>query len=370
MTRNAIRRTLLAVAALALCTSAVWSQADTTRLDGRITNAGKSLVGVQVIFSQLDTLNVYRATTDKYGTISILDVPRGTYVVSVLNAAGDKLFRKTLDLTSAPDAPIRLDLEISGAPAAPVPSASSPAPAAAPSPESAREAEIDAQIRRYESAVRAGDHQTEIAALKAIVAADPARWDYFESLGNAQFSLGDFENAAQSFDKGIQAAQQFLSNTASDRSVITKSDRDRARAGMSQMLLNQGNAFLKLKKNDEAISAYTRSAESAANPAAAYFNLCIIHYNARDVARAVDACDKTTAADPGKAEAYFLKGAMLFTEAKPDKNGKVTAPPGTSEALHKYLELAPQGSYASNAKQMLEYIGAKPAAPEKSVKKP
>src|SRR5271167_950332 len=116
MNAKSIRR-LLATVALALCAPASWAQASLTRADGRITDAGKSLPGVQVILSNQDTLQAYRATTDKYGTFSIPEVARGTYIVSILNAAGDKLFRKTLQLTSAPDAPIRLDLDISGAPA-------------------------------------------------------------------------------------------------------------------------------------------------------------------------------------------------------------------------------------------------------------
>jgi hypothetical protein len=37
---------------------------------------------------------------------------------------------------------------------------------------------------------------------------------------------------------------------------------------------------------------------------------------------------------------------------------KMVAPPGTAEAFNKYLELAPTGSYADVAKQMLASIGA------------
>lgn len=365
--------TLLAVIAFALCAPAAWPQASLTRAEGRVTDAGKSLPGVQVILSHQDTLQVYRATTDKYGEFFIPDVARGTYVVSVLSAAGDKLFRKTLELASAPDAAIHLDIEVSvaaaGPPSKPAPAAA-PAPATAPAPPSARDAELDTLIRRYESALRAGDHQAEIAALKAIVAADPTRWDYFESLGDAQLNLGEYENAAQSFDKGIQAAQQFLSGTTSNESNILKSDRDRAKAGMAAMLVSQGNAFLKLKKNNEAVAAYTRAAELAPNPATAYFNLCVIHYNTKSFDGAMDACDKAIAADPNNADAYFIKGSLLFAGSKSDKNGKVTAPPGTADALNKYLELAPQGAYANNAKQMLEYIGARAASSDKSGKRP
>ena len=350
------------VAALAFCAFAVWPQSDLTRLDGRITNAGKSAVGVRVVLSHQETYMAYRATTDKYGTFSISDVPRGAYLVSILNAADDVLFRKVLSLTSAPDAPIRLDIDVAGEPPKPPPS-SEPSPAPAPAapasaPRSAKDAEFDALVRRYDSALRAGDHPAEIAALKAIVAADPARWDYFEPLGNAQLSAGDYEGAAQSFSKGVEAAQQFISDTSSKESVMTKSDRERARTGMAEMLLSEGNAYLKLKKDDEAIAAYTRAAELSAVPATAYFNLCVAHYNARKFDGALEACDKAIAADPHRADAFYIKGALLYASGKQDKSGKVIAPRGTVEALRKYLDLVPQGAQAESARQMLQSIAA------------
>jgi tetratricopeptide (TPR) repeat protein len=364
-------RAVVAVVALAICAPAASPQANLTRAEGRVTDAGKSLPGVRVILSHQDTLQVYRATTDKYGEFFISDVARGPYVVSVLNAAGDTLFRKTLELASAPDAPIHLDIEISPAPAGP---ASSPAPATPPatarSAKNSRNAQLDTLIGRYDSALRASDPQAEIAALKAIVAADPTRWDYFDALGNVQMNLGEYENAAQSFDKGIEAAQQFASGTASNESNILQSDRDRAKEGMAEMLVNQGKAFLKLKKNNEAIAAYTKAAELARDPATAYFNLCVIHYNTRSLDGALEACDKAIAANPGRADAYFIKGSLLVAGSKPDVNGKVTAPSGTAEALNKYLELAPQGAHANEVKQMLERIRPRAEASGKSGKRP
>ena len=137
-----------------------------------------------------------------------------------------------------------------------------------------------------------------------------------------------------------------------------KSDLERAKAGMADMLLSEGNAYLKLKKYDEAMGAYTRAAELSRDPATAYFDLCVAHYNARKMEGALEACDKAIAADPRRADAYYIKGALLFTSATQDKNGKVIAPPGTVEAFKKYLELAPQGAEAKSARQMLEYLAA------------
>jgi len=363
-------RMLLSVLALSLCASPVRPQASLTRADGRITDAGKSLPGVQVVLSHQDTFQVYRATTDKYGTFSIPDVVRGTYIVSILNATGGKLFRKTLELTSEPDAPIRIDIDISGTPATPAKPASNAAPSQPSQAQNAQPSANNALISKYNAALAANDNQAAITALKAIVAADPTRWDFFEALGDMQYNAADYENAAASFEKGIQAARQFLSTPPSTESKLMNSDRDRAKSGIAQMLLNQGNAYLKLKKNDEAIVSYTKAAEVAPDPATAYFNLCVIHYNAGQIDGALDACDKAIAANPNRPDAYFIKGSLLLAASKTDKDGKVTAPPGTADALKKYLQLAPQGPYAAQVKQMLAYIGVKPDSPAASGRNP
>ncbi|HVN08913.1 MAG TPA: tetratricopeptide repeat protein [Patescibacteria group bacterium] len=353
--------------AFALCALSARAQSNLTRVDGRITKEGKSLVGARVVLSQQETFMAFRATTDKYGTFSISDVPRGDYLVSILNATDDVLFRKVLSLTSAPDAPVRLDLEISPAYAAAAvapanPSTSAPSPAAAPPrsnpPEDPKAAEIGALNRRYIAAQRSGDQKEEIAALKALVAADPTRWDYFEALGDVQLKTEDYEGAAQSYGKGVESAQRFISSTSSDGSVITKSDRDRAKSGMSAMLLSQGNAYLKLKKEAEAIASYTKSAELSPDPATAYYNLCVVHYNARKVEGAIDACDKAIAANPSRADTYFIKGAFLIMSGEKEKDGSMKPPPGAVAALKKYLELAPDGTYAKDVKRLLEYLGA------------
>ena len=73
----------------------------------------------------------------------------------------------------------------------------------------------------------------------------------------------------------------------------------------------------------------------------------------------MDACDKAIPADPNKADAYFIKGSLLIAGSKTDSSGKVIAPPGTEEALSKYLQLAPDGPHAKDVKEMLTYIGSK-----------
>jgi tetratricopeptide (TPR) repeat protein len=138
-----------------------------------------------------------------------------------------------------------------------------------------------------------------------------------------------------------------------------KADPAKAKAGVAQMLTNEGNAYLKLKKNDQAIAAYTKAASMDPNPGTAYFNICATQYNSGNTEGALAACDKAIAADPNRADAYFIKGSLMVGESKLDKDGKLQAPAGASDALNKYLELAPDGPHANDVKAMLQAIGAK-----------
>jgi TonB family protein len=71
------------------------------------------------------------------------------------------------------------------------------------------------------------------------------------------------------------------------------------------------------------------------------------------------ACDKAIAADPKKADAYFVKALSLFGGGKLNPEGKYIPPLGTIDALDKYLSLAPDGPHANDAKQMVAFAYSK-----------
>jgi len=72
-----------------------------------------------------------------------------------------------------------------------------------------------------------------------------------------------------------------------------------------------------------------------------------------DVDATPAACSKAIAANPTRADAYFVKGSALFAQGK-DINGKYVAPPESVDALKKYLEFAPDGPHAVEVRQMLQ----------------
>jgi hypothetical protein len=84
----------------------------------------------------------------------------------------------------------------------------------------------------------------------------------------------------------------------------------------------------------------------------------------------VAAADKAIASDPNTALLYYLKAQGLVSKATVDaKTQRIVLPPGCAEAYQKYLELAPTGPYAADAKGILEQAGTKVNSSFKAGKK-
>src|ERR1700674_4762553 len=208
----------------------------------------------------------------------------------------------------------------------------------------------NALITQVNAAMQARSYQEAANGLLQLIQLEPSRYQYYLGLGTAQLDLGKYEDTVQTLDKGIQLAR----NTTDP-----KDDPARNKAAIGQMLTIQGNAYLKLHRNADAVADFEKAASIDPNPATVYFNLCATQYNAGNMEGAVGDCNKAIAADPTKADAYFIKGSALYGNGKLDKQNKYVVPPGTIEALKKYLELAPEGGHATDVKAMLEALDEK-----------
>ena len=212
----------------------------------------------------------------------------------------------------------------------------------------------NALVAKAQAALDAKQWPDAEAALKQLSSSEP-RWEYFEALGAAQFNQGHYADSLGSYQRAIDLAQKDLAQK--DLAQKDLAGKSANAAAIAQMYTAIGNANLKLKKNDAAIAAYTKAATLSPNPAVAYFNLCATMYNmGQPAAKTAAACDKAIAADPKKADAYFVKGSSLYGEGAVDKSNKFVVPPGAVEALKQYLVLAPDGSHAQDAKQMLDAL--------------
>jgi len=349
----------MAIFIFMLGASAAWSQATAGKVQGRITNGGKPLANADVVLTNADNGKIYKMKTDKDGQFSGVGIQFGVYDEEVTDVSGEKLFKKKVQITGEGGAVDNLSIEIA-----------SGKPGTGPSKEEYEKMKaerekglgLNALITQYNAAQAAKDWQQSADILQKMIAAAPARWEYQQALGNMQFNLGQYEEAVATYEKVIPLAQNA---TQTD----PKADPAKAKAAVAQMLGSEGNSYLKLKKNPEAIAAFTKAAEMDPNPGTAYFNICATQYNSGDTQGALTACDKAIAADPNRADSYFIKGSLLMGNSKQGKDGKLEAPAGTAEALNKYLELAPDGPHANDVKQMLAFIGAKVETTYKEKKK-
>ena len=122
---------------------------------------------------------------------------------------------------------------------------------------------------------------------------------------------------------------------------------------------NLGEALAMAGKIPEAQAAYEAAAQADPKSAATrYANETIIMDRVGNLDATVAAADKAIAADPNKPIPYYLKGKALINKASVDpKTNKIIAPPGCAEAYQKYLELAPDGPFAADAKSVLAEMG-------------
>jgi tetratricopeptide (TPR) repeat protein len=122
-----------------------------------------------------------------------------------------------------------------------------------------------------------------------------------------------------------------------------------------------GEVYASTNKISDATASYDAAAKlQPANAAMYYTNETIVLSRAGQTDATIAAADKAIAADPSKPVPYYLKGQALISKATVDpKTQKIVAPPGTAEAYNKYLELAPNGPMAPEAKSILAEIGEK-----------
>jgi len=165
-----------------------------------------------------------------------------------------------------------------------------------------------------------------------------------------------YNDAIASFKKGIEV------NAASKKPAPLD-------AGIAWNTI--GNTEAKLGKLTESEEAYDNAVKIApASAGMVYGNEAAVLFNAGHGDEAAAAADKAIAADPTKADPYYIKGQALVAKVTVDKNGKYVIPPGTIEAYQKFLELTPPESpRATEVKEILtgmgETITTKYKAPKK-----
>lgn len=220
-----------------------------------------------------------------------------------------------------------------------------------------KQARADMQAGNYPSAIKT---MTDATTAKPDV---PLLWD---TLGDAQL---DEAVAAETAAKASHAKDSSLPGkytaavTSYQKALELNAKAPRPDDQTTAVVNNQlGVALGKLGRTQDAAAAYDAAAKAdPKNAAKYYYNEAATLYNA-GVAKGnmdgvAEAADKTIAADPTKADAYYLKTQALASQITTTPDGKFVAPPGFVDACNKYLELAPNGIHAADVKTLLAALG-------------
>ncbi len=352
-------RIALIVLAVGWCVPATFAQNNSVQGACKDVD-GKPLTGAVVSFTSLDTGRKYTLKTDKKGQYFSLGFEMGKYLV-VLTKDGKKLDQVNNFVVQADQNTLDFDLKKSQEQSAQQ-QGISPEQLQKMKEQQEKQAkegniikQLNEKLAAASDATKAKNYDQAISVLTEATQLDATRALVWIKLGDAYSSSADtqtdpaektkrWDEAIADYKKGIDLAPQPTSKL---------SDQD-----LASCYNNLAKAYGQENKTDDAIQAYNQAAQL--NPTGAgqyYFNLGATLTNSGKVDDAIAAFDKAIAADPTRAEAYYWKGVNLLGKAT-TKDGKMTAPDGTAEALNKYLELKPDGQFADAAKQMLAMIGA------------
>jgi len=361
---------LSAVLAVGLCAAPVFGQAAGS-VKGVCKDAdGKPIVEAIVVYSNLDNGQKYALKTNKKGEYFSLGISPGKYNVTLYKSPDDQKAGKEMDHANGFQVQLdenTLDFDVKK-------EQESAAKGQGLTPEQIKQMQeqqekakkevntvkaLNDKLNAAKTAADAGDYDTAIAALNDANQMDPSRdlvWfklgDYYRMSANKQTDSAEKQKRLGSAIEAYQKAVQIKQAAPADK------DPGAGAKTLAAYYNNLAEAYSKTGKIDDAVKTYAMSAQADPGSAAqAYFNTGAVLTNAGKADDAIAAFDKCIAADPTRAEAYYQKGVNLLGKATL-QGDKTVAVPGTTEAFQKYLELAPNGPNAQNAKDMLASIGS------------
>jgi len=344
----------LALVALFLVPALAGAQ-DTAKIHGHVQDpANAPIANAQVVLSTEGNgkTPAYTFTTDANGDYKGEGIKPGTYYAILFAKPGQAVDRfENVKFTAGTDTLQDFDLSradyISKLP---------PEQRKALEEAKAKNAEINKEnqsvgklndlLKQARAANAAKKYDDAATAMQQATTIKPDAAVLWLELGIAQTGQKKYDDAATSLKKAMDL------DTASK-----KPNPDIQAADDNAM----GEVYANTNKVSDAAASYDAAAKlQPANAGMFYTNETIVLSRTGQTDATIAAADKAIAADPTRPIPYYLKGQALISKATVDpKTQKIIAPPGTAEAYNKYLELAPNGPMAPEAKSILAEIGEK-----------
>lgn len=217
---------------------------------------------------------------------------------------------------------------------------------------------LNEKLNAAKAAADAGDYDTAIATLSEANQLDPSRDLIWFKLGDYYRMSAPKQSDPAEKQKRLDSAVEAYQKAVDIKKAATNDKDPNATKNLAAYYNNLADAYSKAKKIDDAVKTYELAAQvDPSSVAQSYYNIGAVLTNAGRADEANAAFDKAIAADPSRAEAYYQKGINLLAKATLQGDKQVPAP-GTTEAFQKYLELAPNGPNAQNAKDILASLGS------------
>jgi tetratricopeptide (TPR) repeat protein len=194
------------------------------------------------------------------------------------------------------------------------------------------------------------------AAGRAVTEFEEAQKNVEEKDSNyhvVQFNLGRAYDEAARYEDAIGAYNRAIAAAPQNAGYYQELGTTQARAG------KVADAMVTCDKAAAIPAAPGADPKTAA--ANCYGNVGIVLQNTGRMKESVEPLKKATEINPAYADYWFLLGRGLTNAMEFKKEGDKYVPvviPGTAEAYQKYLELAPQGRFAKDAKDSLDSLAA------------
>ena len=197
----------------------------------------------------------------------------------------------------------------------------------------------------YNRAMRLlNDNEPEQAAeeYRAALALEPDSGTILGLLGSALAALGRTEEARSAFQRALELEPAEAAH----------------HNNLGALLVREG-------KPEEALAHFRRAARLDPERAASYhFNQGALLLNMGRSAEALTALQQATSLEPTLAVAHFFLAVAMLRRAEARSPRPLLERPGERaeivKVFHRYLQLAPEGPYASKARDYLESLGAAP----------
>lgn len=184
-----------------------------------------------------------------------------------------------------------------------------------------------------------GNFQEAITTYLAAISINSNDPSIYYNLGTAYQALGDLNNAQAQYQKAID-----LDKTNQTYLSALKLSKEEAAKPLIQSAINKQTSG----DVNGAIEDYKKSLELTPDNAQTHFNLATAYQAIQNLDLAIQSYVKASELDSkNQAEAFFFLGT-IYEERKSNKIA--------IENYQKYLQNAPQGSYAKDAKERIDYL--------------